>query len=315
MRWKIEPDHLERAVAVVTQHARRTPVIRAPELGPDVWLKLENEQDTGSFKLRGALAALHALDQPSGVITASAGSHGYGLANAGARLGIAVTVFVATSTPKIKRDGIAAAGAILEEVDARGYDELEALAKAAAKDRGVRFVSAFDDADVAAGNGGTVGLEVIEDVPAVRTIVMPVGGGGLMSGLAAARAYAGADFELVGVQSEACPAMVRSLEEGAPRLTFEGAPSLAEGLEGGVSETTFAVARDELARMELVSEAAIADAMRFASRKLGLAIEGSAAVVIAWLREHAASVGAPVVGIVTGGNVDAATLKRVLDAD
>ena len=98
-----------------------------------------------------------------------------------------------------------------------------------------------------AGNGGTVALEILADLPDVRTVVAPVGGGGLVAGLAAARRLEGARFTLVGVQSEACPAMVRSLEAGRALLEFEGAPTLAEGLEGGVSETTYAVARDELA--------------------------------------------------------------------
>ncbi|MCA9611064.1 MAG: pyridoxal-phosphate dependent enzyme [Myxococcales bacterium] len=314
MRWVIERSHLDRARRVVSEHVAPTPLIAAPALGEGVWLKLESAQLTGSFKVRGALAALAALGDEArraGVITASAGNHGYGLAKAGALLSVPVTVFVGAATPTVKREGIAAAGATLEVIDARGYDAVEARARAAAEERGLTFVSPFDDPDVAAGNGGTVALEILEDLPEVRTIVAPVGGGGLVAGLAAARRLEGARFTLVGVQSEACPAMVRSLEEGRALLEYEGAPTLAEGLEGGVSETTFAVARDELARMDAVSEAAVADAMRFAKHALGLEIEGSAAVTIAWLRAHASEVAGPVVGVVSGRNVDRETLARL----
>ncbi|MBX3270964.1 MAG: pyridoxal-phosphate dependent enzyme [Sandaracinaceae bacterium] len=313
--WSISDDELSRARAVVAAHAARTPVVAAPALGPGVHLKLECAQITGSFKLRGALAALAALDPATrarGVVTASAGNHGYGLARAGAAFGVPVSVVVGASTPAVKREGIAAAGATLEVVDARGYDAVEAHAKELARARGLAFVSPFDDPAVAAGNGGTVGLEVLEDLPSVRTLVAPVGGGGLIAGLAAARRVAGASFALVGVQSEACPAMARSLEEGRARLTFEGAPTLAEGLEGGVSEATFLHARASLGRMDLVSEAAIRDAMRFAHDALGLVIEGSAAVAVAWIRAHRVEVEPPVVAIVTGANVDPAVLSEIL---
>jgi len=315
MGWIIERAHLDHASRVVAEHARRTRCVEAPALGDGVWLKLECEQDTGSFKLRGALAAVAALDERArarGVVTASAGNHGYGLARAGRRLGVPVTVFVAASTPAVKRDGIASAGATLEVVEAPGYDAVELRAKAAAEARGLAFVSPFDAPEIAAGNGGTVGLEVLEDVPGVRTVIAPVGGGGLVAGLAAARTHAGVDFALVGVQSEACPAMAVSLREGRARLTYAGEPTLAEGLEGGVGQRTFEIARDALARMETVSEAAIADAMRFAKRELDLTVEGSAAVGLAWVRAHRDEVDGPVVVVVSGRNVDPATLERLL---
>ncbi len=315
MSWSITSAHLERATSVVTAHARTTRVLAVPELGSGVSLKLECEQDTGSFKLRGALAALAQLDPEArrrGVLAASAGNHGFGLARAGTLLDVPVTVFVAASTPVVKRDGIAGAGAQLEIIDAPGYDAVEARARAAAIERGLRFVSPFDDPQVAAGNGGTVALEILAALPDVGTIVAPVGGGGLVAGIAAARRFEAAHFAIVGVQSEACPAMAQSLAEGRARLRFEGDATLAEGLEGGVSQTTFEIARDELLRMDTVTETAIADAMRFAHEELGLAVEGSAAVVIAWLRAHVAEVEGPVVGVISGGNVDPEKLASII---
>ena len=314
--WRIEEAHLERARAAVTRYTRRTPLVATPVLGDGVWLKLENAQETGSFKLRGALAALDGLDEETrarGVVTASAGNHGYGIARAGELLGVRVVVFCAASTPRVKREGMAAHGATVETLDLPGYDAVEAHAKGEAERRGMRFVSPFDDPLVAAGNGGTIALEILAELPGARTIVAPVGGGGLIAGLAAARRARGASFALVGVQSEACPAMVESLARGEALLTYDGRPTLAEGLEGGVSETTFAIVRDEVARMDAVSEATIADAMRFSHDVLGLAVEGSAAVVIAWVRAHLAEVEAPLVAIVSGGNVDPSRLRALVD--
>lgn len=308
--WTITSEQLAAAASVVALHARRTPLADLSSLlGRGAFAKLETEQETGSFKLRGALAAIAALDDATrarGVITASAGNHGYGLAHAGALLGASVTVFLARTAPAVKREGIAAAGAHLEVVAASRYDDVEALAREAALARGLPFVSPFDDPRVAAGNGGTVGLEILEQAPDVRTLVTPVGGGGLAAGLAAARTHRAARFALIGVQSEACPAMVRSFSEGRALTRFAGEPTLAEGLEGGVSESTFAIARASLARMEAVSERAIADAMKVARDALGVTLEGSAAVALAWALAHRddGTVERPLVLVLTGRNVD-----------
>lgn len=308
-RWRIDESHLREAAAAVAEHARRTPLI---DLGPLVsggFAKLETEQETGSFKLRGALAALAALAPAArarGVVTASAGNHGYGLARAGAIFGVPVTVFVSRRAPRIKRDGIAKAGARVELVDAAGYDDVEVAALEAAARRGLTFVSPFDDPRVAAGNGGTIGLELLDEQPALRTIVAPVGGGGLVAGLLAAIVHRRATVRVVGVQSEACPAMVESFAQGRALTRFEGAPTLAEGLEGGVSESTFAIARDGLARMEAVSEDRIAHAMQRAKHELSITLEGSAAVALAWALAHAddPTVERPLAVLFTGRNVD-----------
>lgn len=317
MQWRIDAGMVERAREIVRRHARETPLVPAPILGEGALFKLETEQETGSFKLRGALAALDALDPSArarGVLTASAGNHGYGLARAGALFGVPVTVFVSRGAPAVKREGIARAGAAIEVVDAAGYDDVEATAKRAAVERGLAFVSPFDDPAVAAGNGATLGLEILDARPDVRTIVFPVGGGGLAAGLAAARDHRGASIELIGVQSEACPAMVESLAAGRALTRFAArAPTLAEGLEGGVSEATYAIARASLSRMEAVSERAIADAMRLARAALDLPLEGSAAVALAWALAHRddPSIARPWVVVLTGRNVDPATLDAL----
>jgi threonine dehydratase len=318
-KWKIEAEQLERAGHVVEKHALRTPLVPAPALGERVWIKLETDQRTGSFKFRGAVAKLASLtpsERRHGVVTASAGNHGLGVAEAASRLGIGARVYVPKGTPLVKRDGIAVRGAHVVVTEAKGYDEAEAEARKAAEDLAAVFVSPFDDPWVAAGNGGTIGHEILAQLEKVDAIVAPVGGGGLMAGLAAARAAAGRDeVKLIGVQSEACPAMKRSIDEGEAieEMEAEG-ETLAEGLEGGVSKTSFALVRDAVERIDLVSEMAIADAMRFAEKSLGVTLEGSAATVVAWAREHIGSLPGKhaVVLVLTGRNVDDHVRHRIL---
>jgi threonine dehydratase len=317
--WKIEDEQLERAAHVVEKHGLRTPLVPAPVLGGRAWIKLETDQRTGSFKFRGAVAKLASLtpeERRHGVVTASAGNHGLGVAEAASRLGIGARVYVPKATPLVKRDGIAARGAHVVVTEAKGYDETEEEAREAAQELGAVFVSPFDDPWVAAGNGGTIGAEIFAQLEKVDVIVAPVGGGGLMAGLAAARAAAGRDdVKLIGVQSEACPAMQRSIEKGEAieKMEAEG-ETLAEGLEGGVSKTSFALVRDAVERIDLVSEMAIADAMRFAEKSLGVTLEGSAATVVAWAREHLGSLPGEhaVVLVLTGRNVDEHVRHRIL---
>ncbi len=319
MTWTIEDDHLERSAHVVEKHALRTPLVPAPVLGGRAWIKLETDQRTGSFKFRGAVAKLASLtpaERRRGVVTASAGNHGLGVAEAASRLGIGARVYVPKNTPLVKRDGISGRGAHVVITEANGYDETEAEARDAAEELGAVFVSPFDDPWVAAGNGATIGGEILEQLEKVDAIVAPVGGGGLVAGLAAARDKAGRDgAKLIGVQSEACPAMKRSIEKGEAIAQMEAdGETLAEGLEGGVSETSFALVRDAIERIDTVSEMAIADAMCFAEEELGVTLEGSAATVVAWAREHLGGFAGTdaVVLVLTGRNVDDHVRHRVM---
>ncbi len=317
--WTIDAEHLERAAHVVGKHALVTPLVPAPKLGARAWLKLETDQRTGSFKFRGAIAKLASLtpaERRLGVVAASAGNHGLGVAEAASRLGIGARVYVPKTAPLVKRDGIAGRGAHVIVSSGAGYDEAEAEARKAAEELGAVFVSPFDDPWVAAGNGGTLGAEIFAQLAKVDAVVAPVGGGGLMAGLAAARAAAGRDtVKLFGVQSEACPAMKRSIEKGEAIEAMEAdGETLAEGLEGGVSKASFALVRDAVERIDTVSEEAIAEAMRFAEESLGVTVEGSAATVIAWARTHLDALEGDdaVVLVLTGRNVDDHVRHRIL---
>src|SRR4051794_325421 len=296
---------------------RVTPLVPAPVLGrrtgADVWLKLESLQRTGSFKLRGAAARVAAMTQAGQrrAIAASAGNHGLGVALAARTFEVEATVLVSSQTPEVKRAGIAALGARVEVAGA-SYDEAEAEARRrAAADPGLTFVSAFDDDYVIAGNGGLLAREILAQLPDVDTVVAPVGGGGLAAGLGVELVPRG--LRLLGVQPEANCAMKRSLEDGRAYTRYDGGPTLAEGLEGAVSERTYAMAKDYFPDIFLVSEVAIRQAIVYAYRTLGLVVEASAAVAIAALLEEAVDVnGRRVVVVVSGSNIEASLLDQLL---
>ena len=304
----------------VRRLTRVTPLVPAAALGrrtgADVWLKLENLQRMGSFKVRGAAARLAALalegdDAPKRVIAASAGNHGLGVAFAAQAFGVQATVLVSAQTPEIKRAGIAALGAAVEVAGAT-YDEAEAEARRRAEaDPGLVFVSAFDDDHVIAGNGGLLAREILAQLPDVQSIVVPVGGGGLAGGIGVEVVPRG--IQILGASPEANCAMRRSLDDGRAYTSYAGAPTLAEGLEGAVSERTFAMARDYFPDIALVSELAIRRAIVYAYRTLGIFCEASAAPALAALLDDASAVrGRRTVVVISGGNIEPDLLDQLL---
>jgi threonine dehydratase len=312
----MERDDTER---LVNSMIVKTPLVTAAVLDemfgkPSIRLKLENRQRTGSFKPRGALHKLTALtpeQRARGVVAASAGNHGQGVALAGKYLGIDVTVFVPGRTPAVKCERIRELGARLV-VQGEVYDEAEAAAVAHAVAVGAVFVSPFDDELVIEGNGGSIADELIEQAPDLAMVVCPVGGGGLISGIA--RRLAPRGVRIVGVQPEANCAMHDSLVQGRALTRYRGRHTLAEGLEGAVAELTFSIVRQHVERIALVSEAAIRRAVAFGYRKLGQILEPSGAVALAGILEHAvtkAPEGSTVV-LLTGANIDPALLDEIL---
>jgi threonine dehydratase len=305
----------------VRRLTRVTPLVPAPALGrrtgADVWLKLENLQRTGSFKLRGAAARIAALAIAAGgkagprVIAASAGNHGLGVALAARAFNVDATVLVSAQTPEVKRAGIAALGAKVE-VGGATYDEAEAVArKRAEEDAELVFVSAFDDDHVIAGNGGLLAREILAQLPDVQAIVVPVGGGGLAGGIGVEVVPRG--IKILGASPEANCAMRRSLDEGRAYTTYAGGPTLAEGLEGAVSERTFAMARDYFPDIALCTELQIREAIVYAYRTLGIVCEASAAPALAVLLDDASVIrGRRTVVVVSGGNIEPDLLDQLL---
>ncbi len=297
---------------------RRTPLERSDALsavaGADVWLKLEGMQRTGSFKVRGALnavASLSAEERARGLVTASAGNHGLGVALAAREAGARAVVFLPASAPETKRRRIARFGAEVREVDGT-YDDAHHAAEAWARETGAAFLHAYSDPAVVAGQG-TVGLEVVRDLPGVRTLVLPIGGGGLVGGVGTVARAVDPTIRVIGVQSEETAAMHASLAAGELRLPPQGA-TLCEGLSGETDERALALAERVVDEVVLVPEAAVRRAIRWLYVEEGIVAEGSAAVSVAALLEAAAGgVEGPVAAILTGSNVDAARLAAILN--
>ncbi len=318
-RPKLELElHLVRQVrAAVELRCRRTPMRRvgsSTRMGAAaVWLKLECEQVTGSFKVRGPLALRALLADPKRWVTASAGNHGLGVAYALRGVATSPHVFVPRTSPQVKRDAIAGLGATIRVVDTTSYDETEDTAREWAVAEHARFVSPFDDPVIMAGNGGTLGLEILEQLPDVASLVVPVGGGGLIAGIACVVRALRPHVHILGVQSEETPAMFESRRLHRALLRHTASPTLAEGLEGGVSRQSFALVERWVDDLRLVPETSIAAAMRWLWNEEGLRVEGSAAVGVAALLEGVRLPG-PVCVVLTGRNVDDATWSRVLSA-
>jgi threonine dehydratase len=246
----------------------------------NVAFAVESLRPEGSFKIRGAVAALAKRRGP--VVAASAGNHGIGVASAAKRLGLPATVVVPKTAPRKKVDVIRAFGCELLE-EGEGYDAAEAFAMKLARDRGVPFLSPYDDVDVVAGNGATLGIEIAEALGRTpSSVVAPIGGGGLATGLACAF---GERRIVWGAQSEASPAFAMSLERGEAVTTLPYVKSLADGIEGGIAVDAFARAAGTLAGAIVVSEEAIGSAMTWAAKELGLVIEGSAGAALAAVLE------------------------------
>jgi threonine dehydratase len=294
-----------------------TPLLRSVPLsthtGVEVYLKCENLQRTGSFKLRGAtnaLAALSAAECERGVVASSAGNHGLGIALAARALGIRARIFVPATAPEVKRRGIAAYGATVD-ASFPDYDAAHHAAMDFARANGMTFVNPCAGDALLAGQG-TVALEILEELPAVRTFVVPVGGGGLVGGMAAlVRAIAPA-ARIVGVQSEATNAMAASLMAGH-RVDVPVPPTLADGLAGQIDDVGFAIGQVALDDMLMVSEAEIAEAIAWLAREHELQVEGSGAVgVAALLHSRVASLEGPAAVVLSGGNIDAARWSEVV---
>lgn len=304
---------IARARQRITGRVRRTPLVRSEWLsqGPGmVSLKLESLQVTHSFKARGALNALLALlervapgTRPPVVVSASAGNHGRGLAWAAEQLGVRVVIFTPRNAPAAKLDAIRRHGADLR-AEAANYEETETLAKAFAAETGAVFISPYSHPDLIAATGG-IALEILEDAPDVDQLIVPVGGGGLVAGVAAAAKAAKAEIEIVGVEVEASHAFSASLAAGRI-VEVEVGPTLADGLAGNMDpdNLAFPIVRALVDRIVLVDEGMLREALRGLVRHEHLIAEGAGAAGVAAVvggrvvpRHHAAV-------IVSGANID-----------
>lgn len=297
---------------------RRTPLVCAssdPSLG-HLWLKCENLQVIGAFKARGAfrlMSRLPAAALARGAITYSSGNHGQAVAWAARRLGVPAVVVMPTTAPAIKVAGARALGADVVFAGTTTLDR-KAEAERLARGRGLVMVPPFDHPDVIAGQG-TTGLEIIEDRPDVTAIYVPVGGGGLISGVAVAVRAMAPHVRIVGAEPAGAPKMTRSLRAGEP-VTLEHVASLADGLLAvRPGDLTFAHVRALVDEVVQVDEDEIVEAVRFLASDAKLVAEPSGAVSVAAARRLAPA-GSPGthVAVVSGGNIAGETLAGLLGA-
>jgi threonine dehydratase len=290
----------------------RSPLRPSPWLstiaGAEVHLKIESVLPAHSFKIRGAFnAALGVIERGEAsrtIVTASAGNHGRALALAGERLGLRIVVFTPQAAPATKKQAIRRHGARLDDTPP-DYDAAEAAAREFAGREGAIFISPYNHEDVIAG-AGTIGLEILEALPDVARVYVPIGGGGLASGVAMAIKAASPAASVIGVEADASTPFATGFADG--RITeIVVKPSVADGLTGNLEPdaVTFALVRQYVDRLLSVSEPALHEAVRALAGEEHLIVEGAgAAATAALLTDRTVPAGAPVVVLVTGGNID-----------
>lgn len=312
---------VEAARSVVDRVVRTTPMetsqFLADILGSPVHLKCENLQRTGAYKLRGAynrLSALSADERRSGVVAASAGNHAQGVALAARELGIPATIFmpVGVALPKLQATRNYGAETVLH---GHNVEEALAAAKDYAASTGAVFIPPFDHPDVIAGQG-TLGLEILEQVPDVDTIVVPVGGGGVISGIAiAARGLSeriGRPIKVIGVQAATAAAYPPSLAAGAP-VTVRTSPTIADGIAvARPGELNFPIVRDLVDEIVTVADDEVARAILLLLERAKLVVEAAGAVGVAAIMTGAIRDTGRTVVLLSGGNIDPLMLERVI---
>jgi len=309
---------IEAARAEVHRVARRTPVLSTRTIseraGGTVALKAENLQRTGSFKVRGASAKLAALGEAgcaNGVVAASAGNHAQGLAAAAAARGVRCEVFVPADAPIAKAEAARGQGAVVH-VGGASLEDCLAAARERAREGGLALVHPFDDPDVVAGQG-SLGLELLEDVPDLARVVVPVGGGGLAAGIAIAVKSARPEVEVIGVQIAACAPYPASLDAGRP-VPAESALTIADGIAvKRPGDLTLALLGEWLDGMAVVDDEDAAEAMFVLMERCKLVVEGAGAVGVAALLggQVAAAPRGTTVAVLSGGNVDPGLLLSI----
>lgn len=274
------------AKARIAPHIRRTPLMRADD--PGLWLKLENLQATGSFKARGALHKLATLDEAAkarGLVTASGGNHGAAVAFAGQTAGVPTAIYVPGNAAELKRRKIQRFGAELI-VHGAYFEETNAAALARAESDGRAYIHPFNDPAVIAGQG-TVALEILEDLPEAATLLIAIGGGGLIAGMALAARAIKPDIRVVGVEPTGSPTLKASLDAGRVVQLERIETTVATMAARQTAELNLAIAKAHVAEIVLVSDEAMLEASRHLWLTYGIAADLSASAGIAALRTGA----------------------------
>ncbi|MBI5035219.1 MAG: pyridoxal-phosphate dependent enzyme [Chloroflexi bacterium] len=304
----------------ISPYIFRTPLrdsfLLSERIGASIYLKPENWQITGSFKLRGALNRMMLMtdeERARGVVTASAGNHAQGVGYGARALNISpATIFVPRTTPRTKVAKLHQFPVEVREVGGT-YDDAHHAAEAYQRETGATFIHAYDDPRTVAGQG-TVGLEILEDLPNVDAILVPVGGGGLITGIAVAAKTISPSVKIIAVQPTASPALRDSLRDAKCYEEYAAAPTICDGLAGGIGQMVFQAAQNKLIdEIVLVEESETRAALRALVETQQIVVEGSGAVGIAALLSRKIDLsGKRVAVVLTGGNIDLELLKEIL---
>jgi threonine dehydratase len=314
---KITFDDVHAARERIARFIRRTPFtfsyLLSRQIGCDIWLKQENRQHTGSFKPRGALNKILSLsdeERARGIVAASAGNHALGVAYACRALGVAqADLFVQATASPSKIAKLAEYPARVHLIGST-YEEAQQAALAHVRETGATYVSAYDDPAIVAGQG-TCGLEIIEEAGDLDAVIVPVGGGALIAGIAIAVKSANPRVKVIGVNPAASPSALLSFQRGYALDPYDHEPTLAHGLAGGFGKTAFAVARNLIDAIVLVSEDEMKQAIVALIDSEQILAEASGAAGVAALYRKIELAGKVVV-VISGGNIDAGTLRQIL---
>ena len=303
----------------IKSYTVKTPLEESFYLGDDnkkYFFKLESFQKVKSFKIRGALNKMLTLnneEKKSGVATISSGNHGSSVSYAAKLLGIRnVKIIVPESTPQSKIDKIEYFGgeAILL---GKNYDEANSLGMNYILENNLTYIDAYYDDPYIYGGQGTIGIEILEQNPDIDTIVVPIGGGGLITGIAVAAKHIKPDIKIIGVQTEACPAMIKSYQHNTFYEEYPNTDTLCDSLIGGIGNLSYKLAKDYVDEFLIVSENGIAKAVSFMAKQEKFIAEAGSCTTIAAVNEYPEKFsGKNIALVISGGNIDGEILTNIL---
>ncbi len=312
-------EEVKQAYERIRPYIRKTPLEQSFYLGDEIrnyFFKLESCQRAKSFKIRGALNKMMTLtdeEKQRGVATISSGNHGSSVSYAASLLGIEnAKIIVPETTPKSKVDKIKYFGAEVMLMG-KNYDEAHARGMAYIEEHGMTYIDAYYDDPKIYGGQGTIAIELLEQNPDLDTIVVPIGGGGLITGIAVAAKAIKPSIRIVGVQTEACPAMIKSYEDGVFYEEYPCEDSLCDSLIGGIGALSYAMAKDYVDDFIAVSEETIAKAVSFMAREEKYIVEAGSCTTVAAVMDYRERIGGRNIALVlSGGNIDGEVLYRLM---
>ncbi len=299
---------------------RRTPLEFSPQLSgildAPVYLKLESNQITGSFKARGALfraAQLTPQERKSGIFTCTTGNHGLGVAYAASQANIATTIYVPSNIDAVKYQGMTKLGATVIKASTPGSEGLRAFALDQAAGTEAIYLPSFEDPHVMAANGGSIAVEVLEDLPEATNFILPVGGGGLSAGFSYYTKDKIPHCKMIGCQLQASPGLKLSLEKGEAITTLPATETIAAGIEGGIGEQCFEILKTRTDQVVLANEQDVINGVKWILDNHQYLIEPSAAIVIATILNGSIKkmTGSTVI-VISGRNVGMKTIAQII---